>query len=367
MNKAFLISLLLILAAPGLQAGDGHNHGDEAPTANANGPRRLPDGSVFLPKPAQRQMGVRTLVSESKPLPRSAELSGRVVMDPHSGGKIQAMVAGRLEPGPQGMPSVGQAVRKGEVLAYVTPSASQIERSNQGALLAELKANQALAQKRLARLHELSDTVPRKEIEAAESEVQSLGARIAAVSGGLTNKDALVAPVSGVIASANGVAGQVVEARELLFEVVDPDSLHIEALAYDHDLVDNVARAQIVVGKEVFKLNLLGGGQRLKEQAIPLLFDNHDKGAGRRLALGQPVKVQVATREAVPGIAVPAAAVVRNPSNQSIVWVKSNPEQFVPRTVVVEPLDGLRVNVVSGLQAGERVVVLGANLLNQVR
>ena len=64
--------------------------------------------------------------------------------------------------------------------------------------------------------------MPRKDIEAAESEVVSLSERVAALGAGLSNRDALVAPVTGVIASSNAVAGQVVDARELVFEVIDP-------------------------------------------------------------------------------------------------------------------------------------------------
>mgnify|MGYP006196831685 CR=1 FL=1 len=60
-------SLAAVLAglAPQTLAGDGHDHGDAPPAANGNGPQRLPDGSVFLPKPAQRQIGVRTLSVEA--------------------------------------------------------------------------------------------------------------------------------------------------------------------------------------------------------------------------------------------------------------------------------------------------------------
>ena len=85
-----------------------------------------------------------------------------------------------------------------------------------------MRAAKALAEKRVARLRELSDTVPRKDIEVAESEVGSLAARIAAIGGGLASREALVAPVSGVIASSHIVTGQVVDARELVFEIVDP-------------------------------------------------------------------------------------------------------------------------------------------------
>ena len=38
-------------------AGPEHDHGNESATAiSGDGPKRLPDGSVFLPKPAQRQI-----------------------------------------------------------------------------------------------------------------------------------------------------------------------------------------------------------------------------------------------------------------------------------------------------------------------
>lgn len=347
-------------------AGEGHDHGDAAPAANSNGPKRLPDGSVFLPKPAQRQIGVRTVPVTEAELPRSLELAGKVVMDPNAGGKVQAMVAGRIEPGPRGLPSVGQAVRKGDVLAYVSPSSGVIERSNQAAQLAELRAAQALADKRLARLKELSDTVPRKDIEAAEYEVSSLRERVAAVGSGLSHRDALVAPVSGVIASSHAVAGQVVDARELVFEVVDPSRLRIEALAYDADVASNVAGATLAIGSERVPLSFVGAARSLREQALPMVF--RGEGAGlSKLAVGQPVKLHVQTATRVKGLRVPASALMKNPANQTVVWVKTAPERFEPRTVTVEPLDGTSVAITSGLKAGDRVTTQAATLINQIR
>jgi membrane fusion protein, heavy metal efflux system len=49
------------------------------------------------------------------------------------------------------------------------------------------------------------------------------------------------------------------------------------------------------------------------------------------------------------------------------VFEHSSAERFEPRSVRVEPLDGERVLVVSGLKAGVRVVTQGAELLDQVR
>lgn len=334
--------------------------------AQPSGPQRLADGSVFLPKPAQRQLGLRTAIATEAELPRSIELSGRVVMDPNAGGKVQAMIAGRLEPGPQGLPGVGQSVKKGELLAWVTPSAGQIERSNQSAQLAELGAAKALAEKRVARLRELADTVPRKEIEAAESELASLRGRATAIAAGLTQRDPLRAPVAGVIASAHAVAGQVLDARELVFEVVDPARLRVEALAYDAAMAQDIGGATLNVGGVRVTLAFVGAGRILRDQALPLLF-RAEGPALTPLAVGQPVKVFAQTLTKTKGIAIPASALVRSPSNQTIVWVKSAPERFEPRVVSVEPVDGVLVLAIAGLKAGERITTLGATLLNQVR
>ena len=371
------ITLALCAAfAPAAWAGPGHDHGDAPPAATGNGPRRLPDGSVFLPKPSQRQMGVRTLPVKLAPLARTTTLPGRVVMDPAAGGKVQALLAGRLQPGPKGLPQLGQAVQRGEVLAYVEPATGTLERAGQQAQLAELRASHALAAKRLARLHELADTVPRKDIEAAESEVASLQARIGAVGGGLQARDALVAPVSGVIASANAVAGQVVDARELVFEVVNPQRLQVEALAYDPALAADVAGAAIAVGGHSVPLRFLGAARSLREQALPLLFapaapDPAKAGTAPAslagVAVGQTLEVHVQHRTQLQGLRVPSTALAKNPANETIVWVKTAAEQFAPRVVTAAPLDGSAVAITAGLAAGDRVAVQGANLINQVR
>ncbi|MBP7326299.1 MAG: HlyD family efflux transporter periplasmic adaptor subunit [Alicycliphilus sp.] len=348
-----------------VQAHEGHD--DAPPALSGDSPRRQSDGSVFIPKSAQRQLGLRTLAVAAGEHARAFELAGTVVMDPNAGGKVQAALAGRLEAGPQGLPLPGQSVKKGQVLAYVVPTAGALERSGQLAQQAELRAAKELAQRRLARLRELADTVARKDIEAAESELQSLTARLAAVGAGLQQRDALVAPVSGVIASSNAVAGQVLDAREQVFEVVDPARLRIEALAYDPAQAQDVAGASLALpGGQSVPLRFLGAARSLREQALPLSFAG-DAQALSQLALGQSVRLVVQTRSRVAGLQVPLAALQKNPSNQAIVWVKTAPEQYAPRVVRIQPLDGVHVAVTDGLQPGERVATQGASLLNQIR
>ena len=376
MNKEFfplkqgvcitLAALGLALSAPASFAGDGHDHGDAPAAVSGNGPKRQPDGRVFLPKPAQHQLGIRTLTVTESEQPKVFELSGKVTMDPNAGGKVQAALAGRLAAGPQGLPVLGQRVRKGDILAYVIPTSGAIERSNQVAQQAELQAARSLAEKRLARLKELSDTVPRKDIEAAESELASLSGRLQAVAAGLSNRDALVAPVSGVIASANAVAGQVLEAREQVYEVVDPLRLHIEALAYDSAQAQSISSAFVAIGSERVPLKLLGAAKSMRDQALPIAFAGQSDTLAS-LAVGQPVKVFAQTTQRTKGVQVPLGSVLKNPANQAILWVKEAPEVFEPRLVTYDPLDGASVSVTSGVKAGERVATQGASFINQVR
>ena len=367
-----------IILCAGLLAGlnqfavahEGHDHADEKKPAAivGNTPQRLPDGAVFLPKSAQRGMGVLTLKTVEAELPKTIELPGRVIMDPHLGGRRNMKIKGRIEAaGAHGLPAAGSKVKKGEVLAWVVPSAGAIERSNQAALLAELKASQGLAEKRLNRLRELADTVPKKEIEVAESEVASLKGRLAAVGGGLSGREVLVAPVAGILAASNALVGQVVEPRELIFEIIDPDSLHIEATAYDPLALDQVAAATVALGERSVQLSYVGAPRRLREQALPLIFENHATGAGLTLPLGQPVKVQVSMKSTLRGLPLPMSALTRNTANQVIVWIKTEPERFEARAVQTQPIDGVRVMVSGGLKSGERVVVQGASLISQIR
>ena len=349
-------------------AGPGHDHGEESvPAASGNAPKRQADGGVFLPKLSQRQLGIRTVAVEEASLPKAVELTGRVVADANAGGKVQPTQAGRIEAGPRGLPTLGQAVRKGEVLAVVRASTSAIERANQQSQSTELQSNLELAKKRLARLEQLEGTVPAKDIEAAKSDVSSLQQRSAAIGASLVALEALVAPVSGVIASTHVVAGQVVDAREVLFEIVDPNRLSVEASAFDAALVGNIASASITSTQGIVALQFAGAGRTLREGAIPLLFRTKPGKGALHLAVNQPVKVILQTKEVVKGFAVPTSAVVKNTSNQDMVWVHTGAETFVPRTVRVVPLSGSMMSVTNGLEAGDRVVSQGAPLVNQVR
>lgn len=370
--NAFVV-LLVSGCVASLWSLDAQAHGDHdaaSPTPTSNSPKRMSDGAVFLPKISQRQLEVRTLLAETSTVARTIELNGVVVQDPGAGGRVQSALGGRLEATGKGLPTIGQSVRKGEVLGSVTQVVSPNELANQRVLGAEAQINMELARKRVARLDQLEGSIPQRDIETARSELKVLEERTRLLSQGMRANESLIAPASGVIAAVNVVAGQVVAANDVLFEIVDPQRLRIEALVYDPLAASAIRQATATTSSGVnLELSLLGVGRLLKEQAVPVLFKVEQSAKAVGLAVGQPVVVraQLQAQASQQAIRIPAAALVKSPSNQDIVWVHTDAEMFKPRNVRWQALDGTSIAVIDGLKPADRVVVRGASLVNQVR
>lgn len=376
------LHILAVALALGVASGNVLAHGDEdhskdakkapaaAPVTGAMGlaeaPQRLADGSLFIPKSVQRQLGLRTQPMRIAELAATVELNGLVIPDPETSGRVQATFAGSIIPGPKGMPTAGRKVVKGEVMAYLRPISGAIERGNQKASLAELEAQLAIAEGRMRRFEQLEGAVPQKEIEAARIEHAALQQRRAYVRASIDSNEPLVAPASGIVsASHHLLAGQVVDAKEVLFEIVDPSRLAVEALAYDVGIAKTLVSASAMAEQTALELKFVGGGQQLREQALPLLFRITNRNAA--VAVGQPVKVFVRTRQGIKGAAAPRMALTKVGAGETAVWIHTEAERFVARRIRHQSLDAANIAVIDGLHDGDRVVTVGAGLLSQVR
>ena len=369
-RACIVVAAVALAAAPIAHAGPGAHgpggeHLDSAAAAPATGLMRLPDGSVNVPKLAQRRMQLRTVLAPQSDAAATVELSGRVVIDPNAGGRVQAAIAGVVEAGPQGLPVAGQTVRKGQVLAHLRHRTDPYAQADQQARLSELKADREIAEQRLRRLEALEGTTPRKELDAVRAELAGLRAREASIGGSLRAREAVVAPVSGVVARSEVLAGQVVEAREPMFEIVDPARLMVEATTSDPTLARRIDSARLA-GQPGVTLQLVGAAGALRDGVVLLNFRAR-AAKDAALPVGQPVTVVAQLRERLPGIVLPAAAVVRNPANEPVVWIKVGAERFVPQPVELRALDADTVVVTRGLSADNRVVVQGSALVNQIR
>ncbi len=329
-------------------------------------PRRLQDGAIFVPKPSQRLLNLRTQLTEMGEASAAVRMIGTLVPDPNASGRVQASQNGRLEPGDTGFPTLGQRVERGQVLAYVTPTYSAAERGSLIQNAAELDAQITILEARVRRLTTLRGTVAEREIQDAQAELAGMRQRRTAIQPALSGREALVAPVPGIVSTVRGAVGQLVDSATTVVEIVDPSRLWVEALAFDRVALERItgANATLPDGR-VLDLVFMGRGLTVRQQAVPVNFrvENPPPDA----PVGTSVLVTLRTARAVQGIALPADAVVRSAEGTQVVFEHATAERFIPRQVRVQPLDGTRVVVTAGLAAGQRVVVQGAALIAQVR
>lgn len=326
--------------------------------------QRFADGALFVPKPTQRLLDVRSVFTEVRTYTSTIELAGRVIPDPNGSGLVQTTVAGRLVPPAGGFPGLGAVVTAGQTLAIVEPAIDSADITGQEQQSRELDQQVALVEKRLKRWRSIADVVTRQQIEEAEIEREGLLLRRENLKDARRRAEMLVAPVSGVIASVQAVAGQVAEPNAVIFRIVDPARLWVEASSYQAYPFEETAAGRIADGRSV-ALEYRGTGLAGENQAIPVHFAITGDAAGLRI--GQLLTVLAQTSDQRTGIALPRTSVLRGPNGQPVVYEHTNAERFVPREVRVEPLDGANVLIVSGVEPGRRIVTQGAELLNQIR
>jgi len=348
-------------------------HGDEdhgaapaAPTGSGEAAVRTADGKLFGPKSVQRIIGVRTVLAAAGEAQPTTSLTGRIVADPQRGGLIQSATGGRVGASAAGLPIIGQAVRAGQVLAFVEPPLQAIDRADIARELSDLDQQIALAANSAARLRRLEGVVPRRQIEEAGITLAGLQGRRAALSRARSARDVLVSPIDGVIASSSVRVGQVVSAETTLFEIVDRSRLYVEANLFDRRALASGAKA---VGKTAdgttFDLVFEGAGLVDRGRAAPALF--RVMGVPANLRIGEPITIEAPLGGTVAGVIVPRAALLSSSNGLPSVFVKTHAELFEQRSVKSSPVDAGRVALLSNVKPGERVVTAGAELLGQVR
>lgn len=364
-HLAKVIVLLLVLLSGSQQASADSISRPVVYNSKLDRAQRLPDGGIFVPKNVQRLLSIRTTPVEIKTHRRVVELPGKIIPDPDASGFVQASVGGRLSPPEKGFPRLGAHVRKGDVLAYVEPPLQAIDVSDMRQRQGELDQQISIVERRLARYETLapSGAVARSQLEDTRSELQGLKDRRVSLDRSRRGPEELVAPVDGVVADGVPVAGQIAAPNAVIFSIIDATRLWIEARSFN--ALDNVSEATArSSGAEFLKLSHRGSGLIDRSQSVAIHFAIDDIKANLRV--GHLVTVFAATKSEVNGVAVTRSAIVKMESGQDAVYVHSAAEKFEKRLVKSEHLDAANILVSSGLMHGDRVVVQGAELLDQM-
>ena len=379
-TRAAVLAFALAIAGPGAVAHEGHEHAEPpppigSPSAQAGGQAqralRLADGSVFVPKPAQFRLGLRSALPGGGRANQDVRLAALVVPDPARSARIGSVERGLFEMASPAYFRLGSRVEKGTVLGYVRPLIEATELIRRRADLVQTEQDLIINEQGLIQLGMRLQGQPGMNSttiyhENLMTDRDRLKVKLREIRQSIEGRVKLVAPVAGQISVATPSNGSLVEAGETLFEVIDPAHLWVEAQSYE--AIDPAAIAAVEVRDRdgrVLPVKFVGQSLSVVEQSRPLEFELGAKASG--LKVGQRLELTLRLNAAAAGMVLPQSSLIQGENGQNRVWVQTGAERFVRRDVRIESLPGGRVRVLDGLVPNERVVTEGGWLLDQVR
>lgn len=378
--------LTIVLRLAGLddehRVGPARVHPDLAAARSATVAGAEAEGISFL-KEQQWALDFGTAVVGAASVRESVRVPAQVVARPGGAADVVAPVDGRLTRVLDA--PVGTPVAQGQELARLLPPPGAPGELPQ---LRQARAEAASALQLASRDRERAERLvsagaaPQKRLDearAAEAQAQArltgADARLsqfdAARSAGGTATDAglfvLRAPVGGAIAERTATTGANVLAGTVLFHVVDARRVQVAGQVSEADLprARQVTAAEVEVPGQPSRLAagpLVGVGRVLdsRTRTVPITFSLDNTRL--ELVVGQTVFLHLLTAETAPRPVIPASAVVDD-AGRPVVFVQREGETFDRRAVTLGPREGDLIQVVEGLEAGERVVTRGAFLV----
>jgi membrane fusion protein, heavy metal efflux system len=258
-------------------------------------------------------------------------------------------------------PSVGQAVRAGQVLVVLSPTV-------QDGGFAQARARLERLEREVARDERLyaAGAIPQRRLEEARHDLEVARAEVGAMGGGVGGdyRLRLTSPISGVVARRSFVPGGRVAAGTQLFTIVDPRTawLRVQVPAQAATGIPRDARATFTTdgSPEVRTTSRLVSVSNVldpRTRTVPVVFEVTD--AGGLFTFGQLAQVAVPTGGTVRGVVIPNTAIIDD-NGTSVAYVQVGGETFERRVLALGASDGRRTHVVDGVRPGEMVVTTGA-------
>ncbi|MCA9580817.1 MAG: efflux RND transporter periplasmic adaptor subunit [Myxococcales bacterium] len=358
-----------------------HSTSPETPTDEDD------DGVVEFLKEQQWQVPFQTTFAEQGTITETAHVTGRVESPPGRFAEVGAPVSGRIFATRKGLPSPGDKVSAGQLLAELLPSPSSPEGAAQAHLaLSETSARREAALSAFERAKRLfaDRAIPQKEMEdakrelsVAEESVRAAKNAAALYSGSSTATSGrwpLKAPIAGVVVSVDAIPGSTVEGGATLFQIIDDSEVWITAkvpeqyaphLRTDRGIFFRVAgetpwRALPPAKDDATALVSIGRTVDPITRTVTVIHRLQNPDTAIRV--GGLLEVGVPTGETFEGVVVPRSAVLER-GGRSFVFVQVDGEHFEERPVQTGPHNGPRIGIKDGLKEGERVVNEGAHLV----
>ncbi len=350
------------------EAHEDVGHGPGEASARSGGPPR----EVKIDAEMLRDLRLTTARAEERPGGDTVGVLGELQVNEQRYAEVGAPVAARAV---RVLAAPGQSVRRGAVLVELQSLDVGRARGEYGEATARielarrtLERKRSLAAERIAPQREVQEAeadlkVAQAQAQAARSELEAIGA-----TGGEGGRFSLRSPIAGTVIDRKVAPGQVTDPSAVLFKVADISSLWVTANAYERDALrireGEQARVtfpalpgQTFMGTVV----LIGGQVDASSRTLPIRVAVANPT--RRLRPGMAAKVLLPLDEGAHSVvAVPAAALQRL-GDRWCVFVPRHEGEFEIREVGRGRDLGGEVEVLSGLRAGETIVVEGAFLL----
>ena len=267
---------------------------------------------------------------------------------------------------------VGQSVAPGDALVTLDcPEAAGMRSSVESANAALREAKAEL--ERQQRMKQEGVGIDRDRIaaetrvSAAEADVARIAAGAQFVGEGRAAAVVVRSPVRGVVITRKANVGMAAtRGGDALIEVGDPTALWVVADVFEQDLphvrVGAGTRVDIPAahGDLIGRVTSVGSIVVSTLRTAPVRVTLDLRGAA--LKPGMSGRARIDSSDS--GITLPVEAVLIKDAKDPVVYVQKDPLTYLRRAVVVgQSIDG-RVQIVSGVSAGDKVVVRGALLLD---
>ena len=349
----------------------------EKPAPVAPPSPKFENGEVVFPE-GSRQIAAFTVEQAVPGGTQVVKLTGRVVWDEDRTVRIYPPMGGRVQ---RILARPGDPVKVGQVLAVLaSPEFGQAQAEARRA-----QADLALAEKNLARMRELhgAGVVARKDLNAAEADharAESESARAfgrARLYGSAESVDqslALRSPVPGVLVERNINPGQELrgdaQGGPAMFVVTDPARLWVMLDASERDLPVLQAGQKVKLSAGAWP----GESFAATVQTVADFIDPATRtvkvravvdNAQRKLKGEMYVSAEI-DRRGVLGLQVPSKSVFLF-NDRYYAFVQSGNRRFRMVEVKVGAEHGGKIDVMSGLSAGQKVVVEGSLFLLRIQ
>ncbi len=269
---------------------------------------------------------------------------------------------------------VGAIVKKGQVLARLDAADTNLGASAAMADVRVAEANRALAKSEVERQRQLVDKkfISQSALDRYEAELKTADARVnqakaqAAVSGNQSRYAALVADRNGVVTQIRAEPGQVVEAGEMIVQVVDTAQIEVLVAVPESRVakikVGDMATIKLWADREKTysgKVREIAPAANSATRAFDVRVAFIDADATVKLGMTAGVRLE---GDAPASMIVPSGALTQM-NGKTSVWVIDKSNLASLREVTAGQYTEEGVTITSGLQAGELVAIAGVHTL----